>query len=315
MNLRIFAGQSNPSLADKVSVFLGTPSRGDVTHLRFPSGEFHCKFNENIRGADVFLVQSLSSPVNDNLVQLLVMADAARRANAGRLTAVIPFFGYSRSDRKVESRTPIAAKMVVNMLERGGFTQIVTMDLHSGQTQGFTDFPFDNLYSAPVIFNYIKAKKLENLVIVSPDVGGTKRAAAYAKALGCTFAIVIKERKNEFIVTNKGVVGDVKGKNVLLVDDMTESLGTLVAATNTCLEEGALEVRAAVTHGLLNESAIVNLQKNPLLKELIVTNTVQPNIPSGLPITVLDVSELFGKTIDAIHNNKSVSGLFPIKGF
>lgn len=317
MNLRLFAGQSNTVLADKICKFLGEPRRGEIYHEQFANGEFNCKYLENIRGDDVFLFQTLNNPVNDHFMQLCIMADAARRADASRLTAVIPYLGYSRSDRKVEGRTPIACKVVIDMLACVGFSRIITMDLHAGQEQGFTNYPFDNLYSAPVIFDYIKAKKMENLVIVAPDVGGAKRAEAYAEAMGCTCAIVVKKRKSATIVTNKGIMGDVSGKNVLIVDDMSETLGTIMMATKTCYEEGALEVRAAVTHGLLNEQAYVALTENKAnLKELIITNTVQPRkMPAGLPITVLDVSQLFGKAIDATHNRKSVSSLFPIKGF
>lgn len=325
MKRLIFAGQSNEPLAqgivDKLSSpFFSTPDvkLGDIYHHCFPSGEYHCQFQQNIRGADVFLVQSLNSPVNDNLMQLLVMADAARRASAGRLTAIIPYMGYVRSDRKVKSRTPIAGKLVIDMLECAGFDRIVTMDLHSGQAQGFTNMPFDNLYAFPLIINYLKKSNIENLCIVSPDIGGTKRAQALAEALGVPFAIVIKKRQGDTEVSNKGIVGDVKGKNVLIIDDMTESCGTLLEAGKSCLEEGALSVRAAVSHNLLTEVGFKRLMDDDrqTLQELIVTNTAVSNqVIEALPITILDSSEIFAKAIDSIHNNKSISELFPIKGF
>lgn len=323
MKLKIFSGESNPRLTsrivDSLNVLSNPPtpafSLGDVYHHTFPTGEFHCQYKENIRGCDVFLVQSMNSPVNNNLMQLLVMADAARRASAERITAIIPYMGYARSDRKVQSRTPIAAKLVIDMIESAGIDRIVTMDLHSGQVQGFTNLPFDNLYAFPLIIEYVKKNGgTENLVIVSPDLGGTKRASALADILKCGFACVIKKREGDSDVSNKGIVGDVSGKDVLLVDDMTESLGTLLEAAKTCREAGAKVINAFVTHNLLNDVGIERLGNDTIISSLITTNTVN-NLILGLPIVTLRSETLFAKAIYSIHNNESISELFSIKGF
>lgn len=314
MKLAIFSGQSNEPLANKIVKHLGKRN-GAIFHHRFPSGEYHCQYKENVRGADVYIIQSLGAPVNDNLMQMLVMADAARRASAGRLTAVVPYLGYVRSDRKVQSRTPIAGKLVIDLIQCAGFNRIITMDLHSGQAQGFTNMPFDNLYAFPLIINYLKKKQVKDLCIVSPDIGGTKRAQALAEALDCPFAIVIKKRQGDTKVSNKGIVGDVEGKNILIIDDMTESCGTLLEAGKTCKAEGAKSVRAAVSHNLITDVGLQRLMQDnrTTLDEIIVTNTVDSR--PVLPISVLDSSELFAKAIDCNYRNKSISKLFTIKGF
>lgn len=318
--IKIFSGSSNKFLAKVIAFNLGL-ELGCVEHHTFPGGEKHVRYLENIRGADVFIIQSLNAPANDNIMELMVMIDAAKRASSGRVTVIMPYMGgYTRSDRKVQSRTPIGAKVLINMLESVGADKLVTMDLHSGQVQGFTDLSFDNLYAFPILVDYIK-NKTDNLVIVSPDLGGMKRANAFAETLKCDFACVLKKRENDTQVSNRGIVGDVKGKNVLIVDDMSESMGTIIQASETCKDEGAIEIRAAVTHGLLNYVGWGRFMKDDSLTELIVTDTViQPEIPEHIigenaPFTVLGTGKLFANAIDCIHNNKSISELFQISGF
>jgi ribose-phosphate pyrophosphokinase len=311
--LKIFSGNSNPSLAVEICKHVGAPL-GQVTVKAFPDGETFVKINENIRGADVFIIQSTCNPANHHIMELCIMIDAARRASADRITAVLPFYGYARQDRKDQPRVPITAKLVANLLVAAGANRILTMDLHAQQIQGFFDVPVDHLYASPVFFEYLeKLKNLEHLIVISPDVGGMKMAAAYADMLGCPLGFVAKRRVSSTMVEAVNLVGDVDGWNVLMVDDMTETAGTLTAAAKLIKERGAKTVRAAVSHGVLNETGFERLRTSAL-DELITTNST-PVDPRDLPITVLSVAPLLAQAIQRIHGNESVTSLFKIKGF
>ena len=310
--LKIFSGTSNRTLAEEICKSIGAPL-GEATVTCFPDGESFVKINENIRGADVNIIQSTCPPTNHHLMEMLIMIDAAKRASAQRITAVIPFYGYARQDRKDQPRVPITAKLVANLLVAAGANRVLTMDLHSQQIQGFFDIPVDHLYASPVFFQYLATKKFNNLVVCSPDVGGMKMASAYADVLGATLGMVAKKRTSATTVEAINIVGEVKGCDVLLVDDITETAGTLTAAAKILREHGATSVRAAVSHCVLNEVAYERL-KGGLIDELITTNSV-PIDPRGLPITVLNIAPLLGEAILRINSNESVTSLFKIKGF
>lgn len=313
-SLKIFSGNSNRPLAEDICSSIAVPL-GEATVTSFPDGESFVKINENIRGQDVFIVQSTCTPTNHHLMELLIMIDAARRASAHRITAVMPFYGYARQDRKDQPRVPITAKLVANLLVAAGANRILTMDLHSQQIQGFFDIPVDHLFASPVFFDHVEKidMRSDNLVVVSPDVGGMKMAAAYASLMGAQLGMVWKKRTSATTVESVNIVGDVKGRNVLLVDDITETAGTLMNAAKLMREHGALSVRAAVSHALLSPMAYDRL-KLGYIDELITTNSI-PVDPQGLPITVLSVANLLGEAIMRIHNNESVTGLFKVKGF
>jgi ribose-phosphate pyrophosphokinase len=310
--LKIFSGNSNRHLAEEICQSIGVPL-GEATVTSFPDGETFVKINENIRGRDVYIIQSTCPPTNHHLMELLIMIDAARRASADRITAVLPFFGYARQDRKDQPRVPITAKLVANLLVSAGANRILTMDLHSQQIQGFFDIPVDHLYASPVFFEYLAAARSENLAVCSPDVGGMKMAAAYADVLGAGLCLVAKKRQNATTVEAINVVGEVAGRDILLVDDITETAGTLTAAAKLLREHGAASVRAAVSHCILNDVAYERL-KSGLIDELITTNTV-PLETRGLPVKVLSVASLLGRAIQRIHTNESVTSLFKVKGF
>jgi ribose-phosphate pyrophosphokinase len=312
--LRIFTGNSNRSLAEDICHSIGVPL-GKATVTSFPDGETFVKIDENIRGQDVFIIQSTCPPTNHHLMELLIMIDAARRASAQRITAVLPFYGYARQDRKDQPRVPITAKLVANLLVSAGASRILTMDLHSQQIQGFFDIPVDHLYASPVFFEHLKKSKMKtkSLVVCSPDIGGMKMAAAYADVLGANLGMVAKRRKSATAVEAISVVGDVDGCDVLLVDDITETAGTLMAAAAMLRERGAKTVRAAVSHCILSDIAYERL-KSGIIDELITTNTV-PIDTKGLPVTVLSVAGLLGQAIRRINTNESITGLFRIKGF
>ncbi len=311
---KIFTGNSNRPLAEDICASIGAPL-GEATVTSFPDGESFVKINENIRGQDVFIVQSTCTPTNHHLMELLIMIDAARRASANRITAVMPFYGYARQDRKDQPRVPITAKLVANLLVAAGANRILTMDLHSQQIQGFFDIPVDHLFASPVFFDHVEKidMKSDNMVVVSPDVGGMKMAAAYASLMGAQLGMVWKKRTSATTVESVNIVGDVKGRNVLLVDDITETAGTLMNAAKLMREHGALSVRAAVSHALLSPMAYDRLKLGHI-DELITTNSI-PVDPRGLPITVLSVASLLGEAIMRIHSNESVTGLFKVKGF
>jgi len=298
--IKIFSGNANRPLAQKIAEYCRVPL-GDALVSSFPDGETMVKINENIRGRDVFIVQSTCPPTNQNLMELLIMIDAARRASAARITAVIPFFGYARQDRKDQPRVPITAKLVANLLTTAGASRVLTIDLHAQQIQGFFDVPVDHLYAAPVLYRYLSEKNLSDLVVVSPDVGGMKMAYAYAQLLHVDFAIVAKRRVSGSEVQALNVVGDVEGKTALMVDDMTETAGTLTAAAEILKQNGAKCVLAGVSHAVLNDKAIERLQ-NSSLDELITTDSVPPREVPNFKLTVLSVSGLLGEGILRIHD-------------
>lgn len=310
--MKIFSGNSNRPLAERIAASIGL-ELGKSTVSAFPDGETFVKIEENVRGADVFVVQSTSPPTNHHLMELFIMIDALRRASAARITAVIPFYGYARQDRKDQPRVPITAKLVANLLVAAGANRVLTMDLHAQQIQGFFDIPVDHLYAAPVIYEYLRTKDLKDLVVVSPDVGGLKMAYAYSQVLEAGLAIVAKRRKSPLEVESLAVIGEIRNKNVLMVDDLTETAGTLTAAADLLRRKGARRIYAAVSHALLNEAAVERLRKS-YIDELITTDTVlRPEYP-GVPITTLSVAGLLGEAIRRIHNNASVTSLFEFKG-
>lgn len=312
-NFRIFAGNSNRALAEEICQFVGRPL-GDATVEIFPDGESFVKINENIRGQDVYMIQSTCPPTNHHFMELLIMIDAARRASAKRITAVLPFYGYARQDRKDQPRVPITAKLVANLLVAAGANRVLTMDLHTGQIQGFFDIPVDHLYASPVFYDYLHQTPRKNeLVVVSPDVGGVKMAAAYAGLLECNLGFVAKRRVNSTTVEAVNLVGEVDGCDVLIIDDITETAGTLCAAAKLLREHGAVSVKAAVTHANLTEAGYEKM-KSGLIDELITTNTI-PVDPRGMPIVVLSVAELLGEAMIRINCNESVTSLFKVKGF
>jgi len=309
---QVFTGNANPALAQEIADYVGVPL-GAATVNPFPDGETFVKINENIRGRDVYIVQPTAPPTNQNLMELLIMIDAARRASAFRITAVMPFYGYARQDRKDQPRVPITAKLVANLLVASGANRVLTMDLHAQQIQGFFDIPVDHLYAAPVLYRYLASLNLDNLVVVSPDVGGMKLASAYSQLLNTGLAIVAKRRTSPTSVESQYLVGDVAGKDVLLVDDLTETAGTLCAAAKMVKEHGARRVIAAVSHSLFSDLANKRLQES-VIDELITTNsTVVRPIP-GFKLTVLSVANLLGEAIKRIHGGESVSSLFDING-
>ena len=281
----------------------------DIT--RFPDGEIFVKVQDNVRGHDLFIVQSVSVNPNEYLMELLIMIDAAKRASAKRITAVLPYYGYARQDRKDQPRVPITAKLVANLLVASGATRVLCMDLHAQQIQGFFDIPVDHLYAAPVIVKYLREQQLDNLVVVSPDVGGMKMADAYSKMLDAGIAVVGKKRKNACDVEADHLVGDVDGCNTLIVDDMTSTAGTLTAAAGLLKAAGAKSIRAAVSHSLLTEKGIERLKASPI-DELVTTDSVPQREWEGFNVTVLSVADILAEAICRIYNNQSVSSLFRI---
>jgi len=310
--LKIFSGSSNPELTTKICDFIGIAA-GQVTVNSFPDGETFVKFDENIRGDDIFIIQSTSLPANHHIMELLIMIDAARRASANRITAVIPFYGYARQDRKDQPRVPITSKLVANLLVAAGANRVLTMDLHAQQIQGFFDIPVDHLYASPIVYEYLRSLKTESLTVFSPDVGGMKMAAAYADMLGCPLGFCAKRRMNAETVEAFNIVGEVEGCDILIVDDMTETAGTLVSAAKLLKEHGARSVMAAVTHGTINEIGYQRLSQGHI-DRLITTDTVKVDT-RDLPIKILTVSSLLGEAIKRIHGNSSVTSLFRVKGY
>ena len=310
--MKIFSGTANPTLARAICKSIGS-DLGQCTITPFPDGETFVKIEENVRGEDVFIVQPTSPPTNHNLMELFIMIDALRRASATRITAVLPFYGYARQDRKDQPRVPITAKLVANLLVAAGANRILAMDLHAQQIQGFFDIPVDHLYAAPVMYDYLKKKNLTDLVIVSPDVGGLKMAHAYSQVLEGGLAIVAKRRKSATEVESMAVIGEIKGKNALLVDDLTETAGTLTQAAALLKKKGAKKILACVSHAILNDVGIERLRKS-MIDELITTDTVQRPAIDGVKITTLSVAGLLGEAIKRIHSNSSVNSLFEFKG-
>lgn len=316
-NLKIISGGSNLPLAQNIAKYLDV-KLVDVTLDKFGDGETFVQINENIRGSDVYIIQSTSNPANDNLMELLILIDAAKRASAGSVTAVIPFFGYARQDRKDRPRVPITAKLVANMLTTAGADRIITMDLHAPQIQGFFDIPVDNLFAAPLFANELKSDMATDTIIISPDAGGIKRAEAMAKALKTKFGFVAKTRVSDEEVEATSIVGKIKGQKVILLDDMTESLGTLMEAAKLCKKNGAASVIGVVSHCILNGKGLKRLRKQiweapddeQYIDTILTTNTVIQNTSF---VRALDVSILFGEAIKRTHTGESVTSLFEIK--
>jgi ribose-phosphate pyrophosphokinase len=309
---QVFTGNANPALAKEIADYVGVPL-GQATVNSFPDGETFVKINENVRGRDIFIVQPTAPPSNQNLMELLIMIDAARRASASRITAVMPFYGYARQDRKDQPRVPITAKLVANLLVASGAHRVLTMDLHAQQIQGFFDIPVDHLYAAPVLYRYLSSLKLENPIVVSPDVGGMKMASAYSQLLNTGLAIVAKRRTSPTSIESQYLVGEVEGKDVLLVDDLTETAGTLVGAAKLVKDHGARRVIAAVSHALFTDLAHKRLQSS-LIDEVVTTNSTVVHPIPGFKLTVLSVASLLGEAIKRIHGGESVSSLFEING-
>jgi ribose-phosphate pyrophosphokinase len=307
--MKVFSGTGHRALALRIAEYVGTPL-GKIDIRRFPDGEIFVKIDDNIRGKDVFVVQSLCYPPNENLMELLIIIDAARRASAERITAVLPYFGYARQDRKDQPRVPITAKLVANLLVAAGVDRILTLDLHAQQIQGFFDIPVDHLYAFPVIIQHIKSLKISNPVVVAPDTGGVKAAYAYAQSLGCGLAVVAKQRIGADEVEAYTLVGSVDGCTAIMIDDMTTTAGTLCAAARLLKQRGAAAVYGAVTHATLTEKGLVRLRESAIT-ELAITDSVPLRVDaSGYPVKVLSVADLLGEAILRIHENRSVTTLF-----
>jgi len=310
--VKVFSGTANESLARAICQSIGI-ELGKCSIQPFPDGETFVKIDENVRGEDVFIVQPTSPPTNHNLMELFIMMDALRRASADRITAVLPFYGYARQDRKDQPRVPITAKLIANLLVAAGANRILTMDLHAQQIMGFFDIPVDHLYAAPVMYEYLRKKELKDLVVISPDVGGLKMAYAYSQTMDASLAIVAKRRKSATEVESMAVIGEVRGKNALIVDDLTETAGTLTNAAQFLKKKGAKKILACVSHAILNDVGVERLRKSTI-DELITTDTVLRPAISGVNITTLSVAGLLGEAIKRIHNNSSVNSLFEFKG-
>ena len=309
-NIKIFAGTANMDLSMEISKYLDIPlCKGEIKN--FKDGEFNIKINENVRGQDVFLIQSTCPPVNKNLMELLITVDAFRRASASRITAVIPYYGYGRQDRKVQSRTPITAKLVANLITTAGVDRVLVIDLHAGQIQGFFDIPVDNLFAVPsVLVKYFLTKKIEDVTIVSPDSGGVERARAIAKRMDATLAIIDKRRPEVNVAEVMNVIGDVKGRNVVIVDDMIDTGGSIIKAAEALRNKGAKKIFVACTHPVFSADAVDRLDKS-VIDEIVVTNTISiDNKKKSKKIRVLSIAELLSNAIYSIHNNTSVSSLF-----
>jgi ribose-phosphate pyrophosphokinase len=307
--LKLFSGNANIDLAREICAFLSVPM-GAAVIKRFSDGEINVDIGENVRGADVFIVQPTCPPVNDHLIELLILMDALKRSSAKRVTAVIPYYGYARQDRKVLPRAPITAKLVADLLTAAGVSRVLTVDLHAGQIQGFFNIPVDHLYAAPVMLDYIKANWGNDIVFVSPDAGGVERARAFAKRLNATLAIIDKRRggPNESKVMN--IIGDVDGKTAVILDDMVDTGGTMVQGAEALAESGAKRVVACATHPVLSGPAIERLE-NSVIEQLVVTNTIPLGSKASCrKIRVLSVAGLLGEAIKRIHFNDSVSSLF-----
>ena len=311
--IKVFSGNANLPLAEEICKMLGI-SLGKALVGRFPDGEAEIKIEENVRGADCFIVQPTSFPANDNLMELLLLMDALRRASAGRITAVLPYYGYGRQDRKAEPRVPISAKLVANLIQAAGADRVLTMDLHAGQIQGFFDIPVDHLYTNPVIIDYFKKKSFVtsekgSLVVVSPDAGGVERARAFAKRLDADLAIVDKRRLSPREAAIMNIVGDVRGKNAILIDDIIDTAGTLCKACDALINAGAKKVYAGCAHAILAGPAMERLNA-ATFEEVVVTNTIPLKSSKPPYLTVLSVGRLLADAIGRIHDGSSISELF-----
>ncbi|MBE9504978.1 MAG: ribose-phosphate pyrophosphokinase [Proteobacteria bacterium] len=308
--IRIFTGNSNSSLSTEICEFLKVPL-GQAMVKSFSDGEIAVEIQENIRGRHVFVIQSTCTPVNHNIMELLVMIDAMKRASAGYITAVIPYYGYARQDRKAAPRTPITAKLVADLITAAGATRLLSMDLHAGQIQGFFNIPVDHIYAMPVVLDYIKEHMGDDIVVVSPDAGGVERSRAYAKRLGAALAIIDKRRTGPNVAEVMHIIGDVEGKTAIIVDDMVDTAGTLTQAAKALMENGAKSVCASCTHAVLSGPAIERIE-NSAIEQLVITNSI-PLTEAGRnceKIKVLSVASLLGEAIRRIHSDDSVSSLF-----
>lgn len=309
--IRVFSGNSNAGLAEKICESLRVPL-GVAKVKTFSDGEIMVEIGENVRGRDIYVVQSTCSPTNNNLMELLIMMDALKRASSATITAVIPYYGYARQDRKVAPRTPITSKLVADMITTAGADRVVTIDLHAGQIQGFFNIPVDNLYAAPVILEHLRKRFQHNdIVMVSPDAGGTERARAFAKRLGCTLAVIDKRRTGPNVAEVMHLIGDVEGKAAIILDDMIDTAGTLTQAANALKSHGAKSIYACATHAVLSGPAIDRINDSAI-EEVLVTDTVPLGDKSGRTskIKVLTVAELLAEAIRRIHEDESVSSLF-----
>lgn len=308
--LAIFAGNANPSLAQSICEQLHVPLT-DVLVSRFSEGEIRVEIKENIRGKDVFIIQSTCPPCNDHLMELLILIDAARRASADRITAVLPYYGYARQDRKDQPRVPITAKLVANLIVSAGADRVLTMDLHASQIQGFFDIPVDHLYAINALCDYFRDKKIKNMVVVSPDVGGIRMARAYAKRLGAGLAIVDKRRASPEKTEVMHILGHVKGKNAVLVDDIIATAGSITEAIDVLTKKGVQDVYAAVSHGVLSGQAVSRIEGCKALKEVVITDSIPLAGAKKIPkIKVVTVAPLLAEAIHRIHGEESISCLF-----
>jgi ribose-phosphate pyrophosphokinase len=310
--IKVFTGNSNEPLAQEICKHLST-KLGDAKVRTFSDGEVMVEINENVRGRDVYVIQSTSAPANNNLMELLIMVDALKRSSAARINAVVPYFGYARQDRKVAPRAPITAKLVADLISAAGIDRLLTMDLHAGQIQGFFDIPVDHLYAAPVMLEEIRkiSPDTSDLVVVSPDAGGTERARAFAKRLNAGLAIIDKRRSGPNVSEVMHIIGEVKGKACVIIDDMIDTAGTLCTGAQALQAEGASEIYAFATHGVLSGPALERIDNSPL-KQVVITNTIpaQEKVAQCSKLTSLSVSRLLSEAIRRIHNDESVSSLF-----
>ena len=306
---KVFAGNSHPELAEEIASLMGKPL-GEAKVAKFSDGEISVNLGEMVRGVDCYIVQSTCDPVNDNLMELLIMIDAMKRASAGRINAVIPYYGYARQDRKAKARDPITAKLVADMLVAAGADRVVTMDLHAAQIQGYFNIPVDHMLGMPIITKYFKDQQQDNLVIVSPDHGSVPRARKMAEPLNCPIAIVDKRRPEPNKSEIMNIIGDIKGKHCILIDDMIDTAGTITNAANALKDLGALSVRAAATHAVLSGPAIERIE-NSAIEELVLLNTLPIPEEKRIPkMKILSVAPLFAEAMSRIHNNETVSKLF-----
>src|SRR5580698_1131434 len=309
-HFKVFSGNANPALASEICYELGCPvAAANVRH--FSDGEVHLQIQENVRGADVFVVQPTCTPVDSNLMELLLMMDALKRASAERITAVLPYYGYARQDRKDRPRMPISARLVASLIERAGADRILAVDLHAAQIQGFFDVPVDHLFAAPVMVDYFDELRGEDLTVVSPDAGGVERARAFAKRLGSPLAIIDKRRTDVNVAEVMHIIGDVEGQHCLIVDDLIDTAGTLVKAAEALLKQGARSVRACATHAVLSGPAVERIEKSDII-EVVVTNSIplREEAEDCSRIKQLSVASLLAKAIQSIHEDGSVSTLF-----
>ncbi len=307
--IKLFAGNSNLPLARKIAEKLNT-TLGDIEVTKFSDGETSVHIGETVRGRDLFIIQSTSNPVNDNLMELLIMIDAVKRASAGRITAVIPYFGYARQDRKARSRDPITAKLVADLIQSAGADRILTMDLHAAQIQGFFDIPLDHLLGGPTLYNYFAGKVDDNFIVVSPDIGSVSRARNVAARLNCSMAIIDKRRPKANVMEVMNIIGSVEGKKCLLVDDMIDTGGTIVQGSQALVEAGATEIYACCTHSVLSGPAIERLEKSPI-KELVMLDTIQLPADKLLPkFKILSTADIFAAAIENVYLDKPMSKIY-----